>query len=113
MLVGGDEERVVAGHEFQRDAPAARDHAERVDRPGAERANAREREPRRAVLGEVEQLPDEPRHRVGLLDDDARARRRAVTGGLARDDHLCAAGDHGERCPELVRDAGGQLADRR
>ncbi len=112
VLVGRDQEGIVAELGRDRDPPRTRDDRQRVDGAGDDRARAREPEARGAMAGEVEELTDHRGHLVGLLDDDAGAGRRPLAARLAAGDHLGAPGNHGERRPELVRDAGRELADR-
>ena len=63
----------------------------------------------RARLGGRERLQvvQEPRHHLGLLQD--RSQVRFVDGMDAVDQRLEVRLDHGQRCPELVRDVGEQL----
>ena len=63
----------------------------------------------RARLGGRERLQvvQQPRHHLGLFQD--RSQVRLVDGMDAVDQRLEVRLDHGERCPELVRDVGEQL----
>src|ERR1700761_7031107 len=79
---------------------------DRVEIDAAELAGAHARE--------VEQTVDDLRGAEGLLrnllEDGLQTRVRCLIGAELLAEHLGIAGDDGQRCVDLVRDAGGEQA---
>src|SRR5262249_48655261 len=81
---------------------------DQVERPAHQLLEIREPHRGAAPPREVEELLDDPRHAVRLLEDDPAARRRVGRRHPA-DEQLGARRDDVQRRAELVRDAGGEL----
>src|SRR5882724_11912973 len=106
-------EQGTARRALQAHVRPLRHRGDQVERAPHQLLEVREAHRRAASPREVEELLDDPRHAVGLLED-----RAAVRDGVGRrdsvgDEQLGACRHHVQRRAELVRDAGGELADGR